>query len=95
MLTIWKFPLVLTDHQDVEMPISARFLHVALQEATLCLWAEVDPNATKELRTIRVIGTGHPLEDTPRKFIGTVVMGPFMWHVYDVTSESPAASEPG
>ena len=82
--TIWKFPLALVDAYPVDMPRGARILSVADQNGTLCLWAEVDPEAPCETRRIRIVGSGHPVPQEPKlQFIGTAVQGPFVWHVYE------------
>jgi len=87
MQQIWKYPLALTDLQLISMPEKAEILSVADQDGTLCLWAMVDPNALRsEVRAIEIIGTGNPIS-TPigyaRLFIGTAVMRPFVWHVFE------------
>jgi len=80
---IWKFPLEITDVQEVEMPSSAQLLSVDVQQGILCLWALVDlDRATKERHVIDIIGTGEPIESHHRAFIGTAQMGPLLWHVF-------------
>jgi hypothetical protein len=84
--TIWKYVLQVTDHQVFMMPKGAEILSVANQGGQLCLWAEVDPNAEYEERTFDIIGTGNPMYSdmgVSRLFIGTVLMPPFVWHVYE------------
>jgi hypothetical protein len=89
MKTIWKFPLEVTDVQTVRMPRGARILCVQVQSGVPCLWAEVDPKAETELRTLRIYGTGHPMaEGEQRNYVGTfqlVGMG-LVFHVYEVES---------
>ncbi len=63
MKTIWKFPLEVTAVQYVGMPRGSEILSVDSQRDTVCLWAMVDPDAAKEVRTIRIFGTGHPVGD--------------------------------
>lgn len=41
-MTIWKFPLKITDYQLVVMPECAQILSVQMQYGTLCLWALVN-----------------------------------------------------
>lgn len=87
MQKIWKYPLAITDVQRLSMPERAEILSVADQDGTLCLWAMVDTHALREeVRTIEIIGTGNPIS-TPtgyaRLFIGTAVMRPFVWHVFE------------
>lgn len=32
--------------------------------------------------TLNVYGTGHPIPDTESVHVGSVIAGPFVWHVY-------------
>lgn len=83
MRTVWKFPIELGD-QLVSLPARAEILHVGLdpQEA-LCLWARVDTEAPKVERTLYVTGTGTELPDGDNRYIGTIVLGPFVWHFWE------------
>lgn len=80
---IWKYELEITELQTVQMPAGASILHADNQHGVLCIWVMVDPNARKEGRCIEIIGTGHSIMSATRRFIGTVLMGPLVWHVFD------------
>jgi hypothetical protein len=71
------------------MPSGARILHVAQSNepttSDLCIWALVDPEAPTAARTICIYGTGHPCGEEAH--IGTVEIGPFVWHVFDAGEE--------
>lgn len=87
MKTIWKFPLLLTDRQTVEMPLPATLLTVQLQgqsqhEAPQ-LWAEVDPEGEKVRIEVAMIGTGHPLPEGMR-YVSTIQYGSLVFHFYEV-----------
>lgn len=84
-MVIWKFELEITDLQGVTMPDGAELLSVANQNGNLCLWAMVDPLKEKRRRYIEIIGTGNPMPmvGVDRKFIGTAVVDPFVWHVFE------------
>ncbi len=84
-VTIWKYQLAITDIQQVLMPDGAQLLCAQMQNGSLCLWAFVDPEAEKRVRTIEVIGTGHQNDDVPRKYISTVLMcaDTLVWHVFE------------
>ncbi len=88
MLSIWKFPLEITDAQTIKMPAGAELLSVGEQNGTLCLWAKVDPNKEIVEKNIRIFGTVHPVpkddfeNDKELSFIGTVQIGSFVWHVF-------------
>ena len=85
MSTIWKFELEITV-QNITIPTGAEILSVANQHGTICLWAFVEPNNPKIERVIEVVGTGWMLEPMKkRKFIGTVLDGSFVWHVFERT----------
>lgn len=83
-MKIWKYELTLADLQAVSMPIGSGILSVANQRGSLCLWAMVDPaNESKVTRQIEIIGTGNPMPEGKRTFIGTAVIDPFVWHVFE------------
>lgn len=95
MRTIWKYPLGITDRQVVRMPRDAEILSVQVQGRHLCLWAMVDGDSPLEDRSIRIFGTGNPIDDWVGNpideyddigrfvFVGTAQMGPFVWHVFE------------
>lgn len=67
------------------MPEGAKILSVGNQRGNLCLWAMVDPTNPGVFRIFEMIGTGYPLSDVGLQFIGTVVIEPFVWHVFERT----------
>lgn len=85
MKAIWKYTLKITDEQSVKMPRGAKILSTASQDGSLCVWAEVDPSRWAKGDTVdvafAVVGTGNPMSHRG-SFVGTVVMSPFVWHVY-------------
>ena len=85
--TIWKFEVPVTDRARVAMPAGARVLSVEIGKGlgVVWLWAEVDPAADVGDRGFRVVGTGNPLPEgvEDMRFLGTVLDGPFVWHVYE------------
>lgn len=83
-MEIWKYQLAVTDRQHVQMPIGAQILSAHLQNGIMCLWAVIDDNCTERVnRDIEIFGTGNPVPDGRRAFIGTVVAPPFVWHVFE------------
>lgn len=84
-MVIWKYQLIITDTQYVSMPAEAKLLSVGLQKGKVCLWALVDPSKPIETKMIEIVGTGNPMpnDGLVRKFIGTVVADPFVWHVFE------------
>lgn len=81
---VWKYPLEVRDgHQDIEIPIGGRIIHVDNQNEVPTLWVEVEPKyASMITRTFRVFGTGHEIE-AGWKHRGTCIISPFVWHVYE------------
>lgn len=85
---IFKYPLEITDVQDVTMPAGVKILSVAEQDHSgIVLWADVDSQAPKVRRRIVIVGTGNPMLTVPADavFVGTVQTfgGRLVWHVYD------------
>jgi len=86
MKAIWKFELNTTDAQSVKMPLDAEILTVQMQNENPCLWCLVDVEKEKAFREIRIIDTGHPIEnDFTGKYIGTyqVYGGSGVFHLFD------------
>lgn len=84
MMTVWKFPLDITDVQKVPMPSGADLLHVAEQHGVLTLWARVAPDAPVTDRIIGITGTGNPCPaEGDGWYVGSAQVGPFVWHVWD------------
>lgn len=83
MLTIYKYPLKITDRQTVNMPFGAAPVSVGEQGGQLVVWAKVNTNHSCEPLSFRVCGTGHPvLDDETAVYIGTVQMeNGLVWHV--------------
>ena len=85
---IWKYPISLSDGGKLSgtFPARARPLYFGLQDDTPTLWMEVQlgefPNTE---RAFEIIGTGHPISEDA-KYIGTLMMPPFVWHLYEVTA---------
>jgi hypothetical protein len=97
MLTIWKFEVPVQDNIQIEMPKGARILSVQAQRnlaaltvgdpiEQVCLWALVNPEATKEIRGFRMVGTDHPIQHSEKlTYIGTFQMqgGALVFHLFE------------
>lgn len=85
-MTIWKFPLVVTDAQSIDAPSGAVPLSVQIQNGEPCIWMLCDPLATKTRHRIFIHGTGHrlPDESTAERFVGTFQMlgGQLVFHCF-------------
>lgn len=86
MNEIWKFPVPLADWIKVSMPQGAEILHFDEQKGELFIWARVDPTAPTELRAFRFAGTGHPLDQSVGRHVGTVKLsdGALIFHLFEL-----------
>ena len=88
-MVIWKFQLPVEGRATVQMPVGAQVLSVHVQrpnhdpDGRICWWAKCDPDGRTEDRHFAAIGTGYTIPPDLKKFIGTVLMGPLVWHVFE------------
>lgn len=84
MQSIWKYELEIADYQEIMIPSGADIISVGNQRGILCLWARVDHSKEKKSRRIMIVGTGQGHDNLPmERFIGTVIVEPYVWHVFD------------
>jgi hypothetical protein len=83
---IWKYRLEIKNQFELEMPKDALILAVQVQDDMPCIWAMVNPANDTEIRTFRIIRTGHSIADGPLNHIGTFQLqgGAFIGHVFEV-----------
>ena len=86
MKTIWKFKLEIRLHQTLSMPKDARVLKIDVQGDSICIWAEVDPHATKSTRQFIMVGTGQMIPDFGNRmmYLETIQQNLLVWHIYEV-----------
>lgn len=92
MSHVFKYPLKVTDEQEVVMPEGAAVLCVQIQRGIPCIWAEVDPQARKIKRTFVTYGTGHSIpKDGEKHYVGTYQSGngDLVFHVFTDQKEIP------
>ena len=83
MKTIHKYPIQITDHQTISLPMGAKPLHVARDPNGLpSLWAVVETDNPKEDKDIYVVGTGNPMPESAKTHLGTFVINIHVWHVF-------------
>jgi hypothetical protein len=94
MITIYKYPIRQTEKQIVMTPglieqgvlirFSEQVMHVDIQGDTICIWAMVDTETSKQERRIIIVGTGRDATEITCGYehIGTVKMGPYVWHIF-------------
>jgi hypothetical protein len=82
--TIYKYPLLILNEQEIEMPMGAGLMAVQMQQGQPCLWALVDTLNTPEKRKVLIRGTGHPAEGVGR-YISTFQMkgGELVFHAFE------------
>lgn len=86
MRTVWKYKLNLGETEWV-LPHSHKVVATGIQDdGQIYIWVEqsAEPKQEGSKKTFHVVGTGHAL---PEKYphvdhVGTVFMGPFVWHIY-------------
>lgn len=90
-ISVYKYRLAVEDEQTIELPYNAKLLEVAEQHGEWCLWALVDPTAPTKPRTLRIAGTGHPIERNVFNYahISTFMMrgGALVFHAFEVVGE--------
>ena len=87
MKTVYKYQLKIDDLQSVNLPKGAKPLCVKIQNGDPCLWALVDPNESEvETVNIRTAGTGHPINEDVKDYLGTAIMygGNLVFHFFTV-----------
>ena len=83
MKSVFKYPIQITDEQEILAPIGWQPLSVQFQHGAPCIWALVDTANALVLQTVHVHGTGHPIEHNGR-FLGTIQVagGSLIFHVF-------------
>jgi hypothetical protein len=84
MREIWKFPLEITDRQNISMPCVFRLLTVQVQNGQPVAWAVVEPKSARVEVRFFCVGTGNPemiLSDI-QAYLGTVQLDGLVWHYF-------------
>jgi hypothetical protein len=82
MKTIWKYEIDITDAQVIDTKEDAEFLTAQLQGYYPCVWVVVDTEKENKKYVLEVFGTGNPIPDYDRDYIGTIQERSFVWHVF-------------
>ncbi len=89
MLTIYKFPIEVTDFTDIEIPATAKILTVQIQDGNPYVWVLLDPDQPTIKRYFRLAGTGHSINGLQYTldYIGTFQMhsGDLVFHLFERT----------
>lgn len=84
MNEIYKYSLdVCLGDNRILMPRGAEILTAQAQHGLITLWARVFPEAPKEYRSIYVIYTGQPFPYVERRYIATVQLFGYVYHVFE------------
>jgi hypothetical protein len=89
IMEIWKYE-VFPGGFNLEIPEGAQILTVQVQGSKIYLWAIVDPEKDKELRSFVVHGTGEPIVGIKEKnYIGTFQLhyGFLVYHLFEVKEQ--------
>ncbi len=86
MRSIWKYVILPgRDPQRVVMPQGATILHAREQHDEVCVWADVETTNPSADRFFEVFGTGWPMPDAERRYVGTAHLdrGRLVFHVFE------------
>ena len=84
MITIHKYPLIITDTQIIECPAGAQPLSIKYQDHGWKLWAMVETENPPSDLTIVCVGTGQEVPNNIQEYIDTVIDGTFVWHFFAI-----------
>jgi hypothetical protein len=78
----WEVP-VDDEWHEFSMPIG-EILHVGAKDhGTVSFWSIGDSAYANRTRTFRAFGTGQPLPLEAGRYIGTAVIPPLVWHLFE------------
>jgi len=84
---VYKYDMPVSSDVTIEMPAGAQILRVAHFNGQSSVWALVDLKNDMQSYHFMVVGTGMVVNDERfrgSKYIGSIIDGPFIWHVFSV-----------
>ena len=74
------------DRVTLKMPLDSRILTLQMQYGLPVLWVEVIPSRPPVPRNFVIVGTGTPVPDDARAYVGTWQQqgGSLVFHLYEV-----------
>lgn len=87
MRQVFKYPIPLEDHFELELPEVNRVLKVDVQLNRPMLWVLVDPTRKTEPSKFRLAGTGHEIADGDyNEYIGSFQLsgGSLIFHLFRI-----------
>lgn len=107
MKTVWKYTIDLSKDSylgrgflEFEIPEISHICHVGPEPGSptdsnlVCFWAIVDTDSPKVVRRFKVHGTGHLVEGNA-KIIGSVIIYPFAWHLFELLKTNAPSTQEG
>lgn len=82
---IYKYILEVSEQQTLTIPRNSKLLLIAVQDGRICAWLEVQEEESLNpdfAWTVYIVGTGRQVPHEATQHIGTVQMGPYVWHLY-------------
>jgi hypothetical protein len=84
-LSVWKFPIPVTDFFEIMMPSGAVILSIQTQDNEPKMWCLCDVSQQKVKRFFRMAGTGHDIELEVMEFIDTFQLANgLVFHVFEI-----------
>jgi hypothetical protein len=87
MKTIYKFFIPIEDHFSIELPKDSKILTVQVQKENAFIWVLLDiEQEIKQKINFRLVGTGHPINDNIKYYIGSFQMceGNLVFHLFEL-----------
>lgn len=84
MQVIHKHVLPLQSSSVIAIIEGAEILDIQMQGENIHIWEQHNIQTQKLVdRHFKVVGTGHPFDDTGLWYLGTVQQGSYVWHVFE------------
>lgn len=93
-MKIYKYTLPVQGVIEMDLPVGAQLLTLQAQFDIPCLWALVTPDAEREIRHLRMYGTGHPIDHDPGQYIGSFHLHGGAVHLFEAVAPSSPPIEP-
>lgn len=84
MRTIYKYPIKITESQQIEIPVDAEIIESSVEdrEGNPCVWAAVENlNETKSVKVLLVV-TGSPIPEGAGTHVGCFNHDGLVWQVF-------------
>jgi len=84
---IYKYPVILDDKFELEMPGGGSVLNVQMQDGSPFLWAIVEPGLNLVKKKFVMVGTGHEYKEeyfSQLRYINTFQVDSLVLHLFEV-----------